>query len=254
MTPGLTCRTGVEMLMDYLEGMLGSPEREAIAAHVAGCPAVRRVRRQLRADAADPPGRHAAELCRRTWRPRSAASWPPGGSVTVESRVMHVAELWRYPVKSLAGERLAQRGDPARRRRRRSAGPGVRHARTRGHRAGASGSPRVSGQSRARRRAARRWPAVVVAGGGGPDRPGGRPRGAARALPGEERFDVLPLLVATDGAIAALGVDGRRLRPNIVVGGVDGLGRARVARPAAPDRGGGDRRRPAAGALRDDHL
>ena len=25
---------------------------------------------------------------------------------TVESRVMHVAELWRYPVKSIAGERL----------------------------------------------------------------------------------------------------------------------------------------------------
>src|SRR5204862_3148353 len=40
---------------------------------------------------------------------------------------------------------------------------------------------------------------------------------------GPERFDVLPLLVATDGAIAALGVDGRRLRPNIVVTGVDGL-------------------------------
>jgi uncharacterized protein len=40
---------------------------------------------------------------------------------------------------------------------------------------------------------------------------------------GLERFDVLPLLVATDGAIAALGVDGRRLRPNIVVSGVIGL-------------------------------
>ena len=40
---------------------------------------------------------------------------------------------------------------------------------------------------------------------------------------GRERFDVLPLLVATDGAIAALGVDGRRLRPNIVVEGVQGL-------------------------------
>jgi hypothetical protein len=40
---------------------------------------------------------------------------------------------------------------------------------------------------------------------------------------GPERFDVLPLLVATDGAIAALHEDGRRLRPNIVVGGVDGL-------------------------------
>ena len=40
---------------------------------------------------------------------------------------------------------------------------------------------------------------------------------------GPERFDVLPLLIATDGAIAALGVDGRRLRPNIVIGGVAGL-------------------------------
>jgi anti-sigma factor RsiW len=26
------------MLMDYLEGTLGSPEREAIEAHVTGCP------------------------------------------------------------------------------------------------------------------------------------------------------------------------------------------------------------------------
>jgi uncharacterized protein len=41
---------------------------------------------------------------------------------------------------------------------------------------------------------------------------------------GAERFDVLPLLVATDGAIAAFGHDYRRLRPNIVVGGVEGLG------------------------------
>ena len=37
------------------------------------------------------------------------------------------------------------------------------------------------------------------------------------------RFDVLPLLVATDGAIAEFGRDGRRLRPNIVIGGVEGL-------------------------------
>jgi uncharacterized protein len=40
---------------------------------------------------------------------------------------------------------------------------------------------------------------------------------------GTERFDVLPLLVATDGAIAAFGHGGRRLRPNLVIGGVDGL-------------------------------
>jgi uncharacterized protein YcbX len=38
-----------------------------------------------------------------------------------------------------------------------------------------------------------------------------------------DRFDILPLLVATDGAISAFGRDRRRLRPNIVVGGVDGL-------------------------------
>jgi uncharacterized protein YcbX len=38
-----------------------------------------------------------------------------------------------------------------------------------------------------------------------------------------ERFDVLPLLVATDGAISAFGHDGRRLRPNVVVEGVAGL-------------------------------
>jgi hypothetical protein len=30
-----------------------------------------------------------------------------------------------------------------------------------------------------------------------------------------DRFDVLPLLVATDGAIASFGRDGRRLRPNL---------------------------------------
>ena len=52
-----------------------------------------------------------------------------------------------------------------------------------------------------------------------------------------ERFDVLPLLVATDGAIAAFGRDRRRLRPNLVIGGVEGLaerewpgGRLRIGR------------------------
>jgi len=40
---------------------------------------------------------------------------------------------------------------------------------------------------------------------------------------GPERFDVLPLLIATDGAIAAFGYDARRLRPNLIIGGVEGL-------------------------------
>jgi anti-sigma factor RsiW len=37
-TPQVTCRDGVERLLDYLEGALGASEREAIDVHVAGCP------------------------------------------------------------------------------------------------------------------------------------------------------------------------------------------------------------------------
>lgn len=37
------------------------------------------------------------------------------------------------------------------------------------------------------------------------------------------RFDILPLLVATDGALEAFGRDARRLRPNLIIGGVRGL-------------------------------
>ena len=39
----------------------------------------------------------------------------------------------------------------------------------------------------------------------------------------EDRFDVLPLLVTTDGMFAAVGYDRRRFRPNLVIGGVDGI-------------------------------
>ena len=39
----------------------------------------------------------------------------------------------------------------------------------------------------------------------------------------DDRFDILPLLVATDGAVKEFGRDVRRLRPNIVVGGTVGL-------------------------------
>jgi len=40
---------------------------------------------------------------------------------------------------------------------------------------------------------------------------------------GPERFDILPLLVATDGAIDYMQIDSRRLRPNLIIGGVEGL-------------------------------
>jgi MOSC domain-containing protein len=136
---------------------------------------------------------------------------------------MHVAELWRYPVKSMAGERLeaadlGPNGIPGDRvvhvqNRRGRLITARSHPALLGFRArlGPDGEPLVDG---------RPWPgreveaAVRAALGDG-----------ARLVrdDGPQRFDVLPLLIATDGSIAALGVDHRRLRPNIVVAGVAGL-------------------------------
>src|SRR5215470_16233786 len=136
---------------------------------------------------------------------------------------LRVAELWRYPVKSLAGERL----DKAVVTPDGIVGDRVVHVRdARGRVVTARTQPRL----------------LALHGTLGPDgeplidgRPWAAPESAAavRAAAGagavltrddgRERFDVLPLLVATDGAIAALGVDGRRLRPNLVIAGVDGL-------------------------------
>ncbi len=136
---------------------------------------------------------------------------------------MHVAEIWRYPVKSMAGERLERAevgvdgiaGD----RVVHVSGPGGRVVTSRTHprllalrsALGPDGEPLVDG---------RPWTAPESA---------AAVRAAAGAeaqllrYDGPERFDVLPLLVGTDGAFEQLGVDHRRLRPNIVVAGVDGL-------------------------------
>jgi len=135
---------------------------------------------------------------------------------------MQVAELWRFPVKSLRGESLAVAelspdgvvGDRVIHVRRRD---GVLTARTRHLLLSLTGSTSPQGQVLID---GRRWdhPSSVAA-----------VRAAAGAdaelahYTGPERFDVLPLLVATDGAIAALGRDSRRLRPNIVISGVPGL-------------------------------
>ncbi len=135
---------------------------------------------------------------------------------------IYVQQLWRYPVKSLAGEALEEAridhdgiaGDRLVVVR----GPhGVITSRTRpqllGLRATLSpdGEPLVENRS-----AGSPEVAAVVQHVAGPDAQLAR-------LETTARFDVLPLLVATDGAIRAFGRDGRRLRPNIVLGGVDGL-------------------------------
>jgi hypothetical protein len=132
---------------------------------------------------------------------------------------MCIAELWRYPVKSMGGERL-QVADV-----RETGIVGDRvvqvvnavgrtlTSRTKpkllGYHAtlGADGEPLVDGKS---------WREIDVREAAGLD-------ARLERHDGVERFDVLPLLVATDGAIAAFGYDGRRLRPNIVIGGVNGL-------------------------------
>ena len=137
---------------------------------------------------------------------------------------MRVQELWRYPVKSLAGERLAEAevtpaGIVGDRVVQVWQGPGrVVTSRTaprllglRGTWDDASGEPLIDGLPWSSGEAA----AAVRAAAG----PGAR----LERFEGAERFDVLPLLVATDGAIAHLGVDHRRLRPNIVIAGVEGL-------------------------------
>ncbi|HEU4339139.1 MAG TPA: MOSC N-terminal beta barrel domain-containing protein [Planctomycetota bacterium] len=125
-----------------------------------------------------------------------------------------VKELWRYPVKSMGGERL----DSADLREDGIEGDRVVHA----------------VDAHGRLVTARSHPALLAhrasLGSGGEPLVDGRPWESAlvdgvrlvRAA-GGHRFDILPLLVATDGAIAAFGRDGRRLRPNIVVGGVEGL-------------------------------
>lgn len=142
---------------------------------------------------------------------------------------MHVAELWRYPVKSMRGELLREaevlktgiRGDreivvlSTARQRIITSRTHHRLLGLQGGIASDTGKPTINGLE---------WDTAAAA------------ELAAQAvgepvelihLPGTERFDVLPLLVATDGAIQAMGVDRRRFRPNILIGGVEGLAERR---------------------------
>src|SRR5258708_4300485 len=120
---------------------------------------------------------------------------------------MHVAELWRYPVKSMAGERLEAAelridGIPGDR--------GLYVIDARGQIVSARTRP---GLLRLHATIDPADGAVLVDG-----IPWNDPRTAAAVAAvapgahivlasGPERFDILPLLVATDGAIAAFGHD-----------------------------------------------
>ncbi len=138
-------------------------------------------------------------------------------------RGMYLKEIWRYPVKSLAGEQLRE---------------------THLTDVGVEGDRRVVIVNQGGRViTARKYPRLLALkgslGGDGTPLVQGLPwhdpeslsriREATRLgvelleVEGKESFDVLPLSVATDGAIDYLGVDRRRFRPNLLIGGVPGL-------------------------------
>jgi uncharacterized protein YcbX len=136
---------------------------------------------------------------------------------------MEVRELWRYPVKSCAGERVSSiwiaasglAGDRV-----------VQPTTARGERVTARRFPRLLGlkgtlgDDGAACLDGHRWDS---------DEASALVRDASldsvfleHSLR-QARFDVLPVSLVTDGALDHFGVDYRRLRPNVVVSGVDGL-------------------------------
>lgn len=131
---------------------------------------------------------------------------------------LSVAELWRYPVKSLRGEQIADAavgidGVVGDRRVHVAGARGLLTGRTRyglltlDASTGPDGVPHVAGH---------RWDsaeaAAAVRAAAGPD---------ARLVADStaERFDVLPLLVLTQAEADAVDVEVRRLRPNVVIAG-----------------------------------
>jgi uncharacterized protein YcbX len=138
---------------------------------------------------------------------------------------MRVSELWRYPVKSLRGESLEEAqitelGIENDRlvHARRAVGrvfTARTHPRMLGLQGGldASGRPTIDGIP---------WdePAALAA-----IRTVTEPDARLVYYDGDrpERFDVLPISLATDGGVAAVGVDGRRFRANVYLDGVPGL-------------------------------
>ena len=135
---------------------------------------------------------------------------------------LSVAGLWRYPVKTLAGEPLDEAfitadGVPGDRTVHVRGPEGVRTSRRQYTLLGLHGTLRADGVPLVN---GFEWysddAAALVRGAAGPD-------AELDTYLGVERFDVLPLLVATDGAVKEFGRDIRRLRPNILIGGVEGM-------------------------------
>jgi uncharacterized protein len=137
---------------------------------------------------------------------------------------MHVSEIWRYPVKSLKGDRLNETeitkfGIPGDRQ--------IAVIRT------------INGRFLTSRSRPKMLALQGSINANGVPTINGHPWDSAEALqlvreaagepvtlqkiPAPQAFDVLPLLVATDGAARYLNIDHRRLRPNILLADVPEL-------------------------------
>jgi uncharacterized protein len=137
---------------------------------------------------------------------------------------MHVSEIWRYPIKSLKGERLNETeitkfGIPGDRQ--------IAVIRT------------INGRFLTSRSRPKLLALQGSINANGVPTINGHPWDSAEALqlvreaagepvtlqkiPAPQAFDVLPLLVATDGAARYLNIDHRRLRPNILLADVPEL-------------------------------
>lgn len=133
-----------------------------------------------------------------------------------------VGGLWRYPVKSMAGEALNAAeintlGVPGDRVVWVRGPEGVRTARRWYKLLGLRGTLSDTGIALVNGHA---WDsdeaAALVRNAAGDD-------AWLELVPPGDGFDILPLLVATDGAVAHFGRDIRRLRPNLLINGVDGM-------------------------------
>jgi uncharacterized protein YcbX len=137
---------------------------------------------------------------------------------------MHVSEIWRYPVKSLKGERLNETditkfGIPGDRQIAviRTINGRFLTSRSKPKLLGLQGSinedgvPTINGHPWKSDEALR----LVLEATGEPV--------TLEQIPAPQAFDILPLLVATDGAARYLNIDHRRLRPNILLADVPEL-------------------------------
>lgn len=137
---------------------------------------------------------------------------------------MHVSEIWRYPVKSLKGERLneteiTQFGIPGDRQIAviRTINGRFLTSRSRPKLLGLQGSINADGVPTINGHLWDSTEALQLV-----REAAGEPVTLHQIL-APQAFDVLPLLVATDGAARYLNIDHRRLRPNILLADVPDL-------------------------------